>query len=90
MAPRADKMAPDQNTSPNSAGIYSNPPIRGPYLSWKGSIMVMYSLWRKRSPPARKKYRQICVGNREWVDKKLGFISPVFSEETEIAEILYV
>lgn len=32
VAPSADRIAADQNTSPKSAGMNSRPPIRCPYL----------------------------------------------------------
>ena len=57
VAPRAFRIAADQNISPNKAGMYNRPPMRGPYRSWKGSIIVKYSLLRmilaKPSPPRK-------------------------------------
>ena len=38
--PNADKMAADQKTSPNKAGMKRSPPIRSPYLRWNGSNIV--------------------------------------------------
>lgn len=55
VAPRAAKMAADQNISPSKAGMYNSPPMRRPYFSWKGSSIVKYSFLRmifaKANPP---------------------------------------
>lgn len=39
-APRAARIALDQNISPNKAGIYIKPPTHDPYFSWNGSNIV--------------------------------------------------
>ena len=55
VAPRAARMAADQNISPSNAGMYKRPPMRSPYFSWNGSSIVKYSFLRmilaKASPP---------------------------------------
>ena len=59
VAPRAARMAADQNISPSNAGMNNSPPMRAPYFSWKGSRIVKYSLLRmilaKNNPPEKYK-----------------------------------
>ena len=40
--PRAARIPADQNTSPHRAGMNSNPPIRPPRHSCRGSNIVIY------------------------------------------------
>lgn len=58
VAPKAAKIAADQNTSPQSAGMNNKPPILLPNISWKGSNIVTYPcsliLLAKKNPPKRK------------------------------------
>lgn len=42
LQPSAAKMAASQNKSASNSGIKSNPPVRLPYFSCRGSNMVVY------------------------------------------------
>ena len=67
VAPRAARMAADQNISPDNAGIYNSPPMCRPYFSWKGSSIVKYSLLRmilaKNNPPEDYNHK---TKRKEW------------------------
>lgn len=56
ISPKAARIPAAQNTSPQSAGKKSNPPIRSPKLSCNGSSIVTYPCFligfAKNRPPA--------------------------------------